>query len=590
MNKPKSILKYRPENNINYKDTSITAINPPPRTSWLSRLHSKIYSQTDISQDENDGDNPLLLAKQDLKRVTFSVGNLTTEYPFCSDDIPRDELYEKQKTDAAAAKQQTPQVTDLANHYDHACIQREEGCIDRFRNLLRKSRTSQLQTIDLSKQPIAAHQAGPLSDIFILKFGLEYLNLSNCKLEDEAIRIVLCSLLVSGTVQRLNLSQNNFKSKGYKYIAIFIKESKTIQSVDLSRCTLEKKGMQYLAQGLQYATTLSKLVMDKCNIKPPPETFQSFSEGVYNATSLQTLSLRNNHFAPNQGTWIANLIAPRLNGLKDLDLSGNQVNSMLAPLAAVLRNNTSLLHLNLSNCQINHEGLSLLSNALGDNRCLEELDLSMNPLGHETDEGILALKDALTRNSCLQSLNLSETQLSSSTAIALAEALPENASLCRLDLSKNPHIDMAGILALAISIKMNHTLTFLDINIPPLDEELANLQNDIVAVCTTNMLQKVEAQQKQDSGTMSPSSSSSSSLTTSNLSLVELPTEQRLMEAKQVLDGPNSPQLEVVGEEHRLETSITTTNANISTSSPAMTSKVASENTTDILTADTQQA
>ncbi|EPB83038.1 hypothetical protein HMPREF1544_10221 [Mucor circinelloides 1006PhL] len=590
MNKPKSILKYRPENNINYKDTSITAINPPPRTSWLSRLHSKIYSQTDISQDENDGDNPLLLAKQDLKRVTFSVGNLTTEHPFCSDDIPRDELYEKQKTDAAATKQQTPQVTDLANHYDHACIQREEGCIDRFRNLLRRNRTSQLQMIDLSRQPIAAHQAGPLSDIFILKFGLEYLNLSNCKLEDEAIRIVLCSLLVSGTIQRLDLSQNNFKSKGYKYIAIFIKESKTIQSVDLSRCTFEKKGMQYLAQGLQYATTLSKLVMDKCNIKPPPETFQSFSEGVYNATSLQTLSLRNNHFAPNQGTWIANLIAPRLNGLKDLDLSGNQVNSMLAPLAAVLRNNTSLLHLNLSNCQINHEGLSLLSNALGDNRCLEELDLSMNPLGHETDEGILALKDALTRNSCLQSLNLSETQLSSSTAIALAEALPENASLCRLDLSKNPHIDMAGILALAISIKMNHTLTFLDINIPPLDEELANLQNDIVAVCTTNMLQKVEAQQKQDSGTMSPSSSSSSSLTTSNLSLVELPTEQRLMEAKQVLDGPNSPQLEVVGEEHRLETSITTTNTNISTSSPAMVPKVASENTTDTLATDTQQA
>lgn len=46
-------------------------------------------------------------------------------------------------------------------------------------------RTSQLQMIDLSRQPIAAHQAGPLSDIFILKFGLEYLNLSNCKLEDE---------------------------------------------------------------------------------------------------------------------------------------------------------------------------------------------------------------------------------------------------------------------------------------------------------------------------------------------------------------------------------------------------------------------
>jgi hypothetical protein len=193
----------------------------------------------------------------------------------------------------------------------------------------------------------------------------------------------------------------------------------------------------------------------------------------------------------------------------------------------------------------------------------------------------------------LQSLNLSETQLDSSTAIALAEALPENASLSRLDLSKNPHIEMAGVLALAISIKMNHTLTFLDINIPvcnilsdnnnntdkpkkPLDEELANLQNDIVAVCTTNMLQKVEAQQKHDSVTMSPSSSSSSSLTTSNLSLVELPSEQRLMAAKQALDGPNSPQLEVMEDEHRLETSnTTTTNTNISLANTDPTSTTA---------------
>lgn len=78
----------------------------------------------------------------------------------------------------------------------------------------------------------------------------------------------------------------------------------------------------------------------------------------------------------------------------------------------------------------------------------------------------MSLKSALARNSCLQSLNLSNTQLDSSTAIALAESLPENNYLSRLDLSKNPNIEMAGILALAVSIKMNHTLTFLDINIP----------------------------------------------------------------------------------------------------------------------------
>jgi hypothetical protein len=80
------------------------------------------------------------------------------------------------------------------------------------------------------------------------------------------------------------------------------------------------------------------------------------------------------------------------------------------------------------------------------------------------------------------------------------------------------------------------------------------------------MLQKVEAQeqestQKQDSiiesnTTLSPSTSSSSSITTSNNSsldnVVELPTREGIMAAKEALDGPESPQLNLVLE-HGLE-------------------------------------
>lgn len=71
----------------------------------------------------------------------------------------------------------------------------------------------------------------------------------------------------------------------------------------------------------------------------------------------------------------------------------------------------------------------------------------------------------LSKNHFLRELNLAEAGLDSSEAIALAECLPENSTLTRLDLSRNPQITMAGVLALSISIKMNHTLTFLDINI-----------------------------------------------------------------------------------------------------------------------------
>lgn len=132
MNKPKSILKYKPENNVN----NTAAINKPRPTSWLSRLQSKIYSQQN-NQDDCDGDNPLLIAKQDLKRVTFSVGNLITEHPFCSDDTPIDETFQEQKKQNTT----TPKhITDLESYYEHACVQREEPCLDRLRKILKSNR------------------------------------------------------------------------------------------------------------------------------------------------------------------------------------------------------------------------------------------------------------------------------------------------------------------------------------------------------------------------------------------------------------------------------------------------------------------
>jgi hypothetical protein len=48
----------------------------------------------------------------------------------------------------------------------------------------------------------------------------------------------------------------------------------------------------------------------------------------------------------------------------------------------------------------------------------------------------------------------------------LAESLPENNSLVRLDLSRNPLIQIAGLMAISVSIRMNSNITFIDINIP----------------------------------------------------------------------------------------------------------------------------
>lgn len=82
-----------------------------------------------------------------------------------------------------------------------------------------------------------------------------------------------------------------------------------------------------------------------------------------------------------------------------------------------------------------------------------------------------------------------------------------------------------------------------------MDEELANLQNDIVAVCTTNMLQKVEAQklleEKTEITTLSPSSSSSSNSSTLDTAVIELPSNDAFINSKNLMDGLESPQLAI---------------------------------------------
>lgn len=95
------------------------------------------------------------------------------------------------------------------------------------------------------------------------------------------------------------------------------------------------------------------------------------------------------------------------------------------------------------------------------------------------------MRTAFTLNTALKRLFLSSTQLTSAGAIALAEFLPESASLLHLDLTVN-NIDLAGVMALSKGLKANHVMRCLDLNIPPDNEEFARICRDILNTCVRN--------------------------------------------------------------------------------------------------------
>ncbi|KAJ7177065.1 hypothetical protein C8R46DRAFT_1246346, partial [Mycena filopes] len=176
---------------------------------------------------------------------------------------------------------------------------------------------------------------------------------------------------------------------------------------------------------------------------------------------------------------------PRVGALRTLDLRGNDLRTGITYIAQVLKRNRTLKVLNLAENKLDVACLVSLAEALKYNSSLETLDLSRNPCSGPGLEGIQSLRTAFTLNTALKRLFLSSTGMGSPGAIALAEFLPESASLLHLDLTENA-LGVAGVLALSKGIEANFVMRCLDLNIPPGDEVCAGMCRDILNACVRN--------------------------------------------------------------------------------------------------------
>jgi len=99
----------------------------------------------------------------------------------------------------------------------------------------------------------------------------------------------------------------------------------------------------------------------------------------------------------------------------------------------------------------------------------------------------------LIANKTLTELKLAQTGLNSEGAISIAEIFPLNKTLRILDLRLNP-IEIAGVVALSVSLKMNNTITSLQLSQFSLQNESVEIEPefqrilyDILVSCSRNM-------------------------------------------------------------------------------------------------------
>ncbi|KAG0293104.1 hypothetical protein BGZ96_003327 [Linnemannia gamsii] len=515
-----------------------------------------VNNERPISFLESNGSVTSLLSDKSLKRVRFSVGQLTTEHVFHNDDAyESEEETEPRRVPVAPAPVQPKKVImtsegvlvddniytakEIMNYYLTACNSREEFPIERLINDMQiaSSRPSNplLTTIDLTGEPLPKRALDPISDVLTLEFGLKHLILNNCALEDDTLKMLLYSLLLTDTLTLLSLQDNKrIKSLGFKYVSVFVKKTKALKSLNISGIPMDKKSIDFLAHALKigrlgFGSRLEELRMDRCGLRG--NLLETIAPAI-RESNLRQVSMRSNRIGAAGGVWIGvmmrdyddqpNKVIPnnneeqgfkrvfpgivnpellkRTRGIETLDVSDNDLRQGADYVAQTLRRNMSLKHLILANNNLDPARLVILADALKLNIGLEALDLSNNRVCGPAITGMNALTQKLVYNKTLTKLTLSNTGIQSEGAIALAEFLPETRSLVQLDLTGNDLVDIAGVMALSVSIRMNKSITCLDMNVPPNDAEFARLSRDILRACIRNM----EAKTGSNEGMPSP--------------------------------------------------------------------------------------
>ena len=254
---------------------------------------------------------------------------------------------------------------------------------------------------------------------------LEHIEFKNCSMKPLGAQHLAQALCVNTSVKTLKLTCYPLCDEEAKALAEMLGGTEssgtvntTLEHVDLSDCSIGHVGTQHLTQAL-----------------------------CVNA-SVKTLKLSDNPLGDEGAKALAEM------------LGGNGAESSRTV-------NTTLEHVDLSDCSIGPVGVQHLAQALCVNASVKTLKLSVNPLG---DEGAKTLAEKLggngaessrTVNTTLEHVDLSRCCIGPVGAQHLAKALRVNISVKTLDLSQN-FLSNKGAKALAEMLGAESSRTTLE--------------------------------------------------------------------------------------------------------------------------------
>lgn len=315
-----------------------------------------------------------------------------------------------------------------------------------------------LISLDLSSSKIGSEGTSLLVEALSKNSTLLKLNISNNDVEDEGLLLLAKCMKENATLTHLNLSINDFRRIGTSSVASAITFS-CLSDIDLSGCSLSQGGVKALCISLRNNNSVEKLNLNNCRLGDADA--QEISSALLENKTLKVLEMDDNKFEAQGLISISEMILQNP-PLQQLSILGSTIMGLLAKgFANALASNTNLSHLKI---QLGRTASGLsetkeVMDALVSKNNIELLSLKLE-LGKSRLSPVIAL---LKANSNIKHIALTDSKLIDRDATSLATMLSENNSLESLDLRQNK-IGSEGAMALASSLQKNSTLKILNLD------------------------------------------------------------------------------------------------------------------------------
>ncbi|XP_050959298.1 LOW QUALITY PROTEIN: NACHT, LRR and PYD domains-containing protein 12-like [Labeo rohita] len=271
-----------------------------------------------------------------------------------------------------------------------------------------------------------------------MKCHLEILRLNDCGLTDKSCSALATVLGSDTSLKELNMSNNNLQDSGVKLLCTGLENMKChLEILRLSDCSITEEGYKALASALR--SNPSHLIeLDLTGNDPGQSGVKELSDLLQDPNCQLKILRFLGPAADEACQYVTGIVGKNLLLLRELNLSEHKLgDTRVNQIAALLQDKHCQLNtLMLRDCGLTEESCSGLATVLRSNSSLKELDMSNNNL---QDSGVKKLQTGLENTKCtLEKLRLSDCSITEEGYKALASALRSNPShLIELDLTGN---------------------------------------------------------------------------------------------------------------------------------------------------------